>query len=80
MGFDQIVGIIIEQTAPVALAVFAMWMLNRTWEARSEDSKQYTVAIVAQRSELLDALNRNTEAITILCTMAKSEKSGQGHC
>ena len=74
MGFDQILGIMIEQTAPVALAIFAMWMLNRTWNARMEDGKQYTTAIIAQRGELLAALNRNTEAITILCTMAKSEK------
>ena len=73
MGFDQIVGLVIEQTAPVALAVFAMWMLNRTWEARLEDGKQYTAAIVAQRGELLDALNRNTEAITKLCMLADNK-------
>ena len=71
MPFDQIIGLIFEQTAPVALAVFAMWMLDRTWKARLEDSKQYTAAIVAQRGELLAALNRNTEAVTKLCMLAE---------
>jgi len=75
MPFDQIIGLIIDETASIALAVFAMWMLNRTWEARLEDSKHYAETIAEQRRELLEALNRNTEAVTMLNLLAKPKQA-----
>jgi len=71
MPFDQILGLLVDKTASVALAIFAMWMLNRTWEARLEDSKNYAATVAEQRRELLEALNRNTEAVTTLNLLAK---------
>ena len=71
MTFDVLVKVLFEQSAPVALAVFAMWMLNRTWEARLEEAKRHADEIGEQRRELLLALNRNTEALTRLCERAE---------
>jgi hypothetical protein len=68
MGFDQIVKIVIEQTAPVALAVFSMWMLNRTWEARIEEARRYAGELSELRRETLEALKQNTAAVTRLCS------------
>ena len=67
MPVDQILKLILEQTAPVALAVFAMWMLNKTWDARLADAKLYASELVDHRRELIEVLTANTEAITRLC-------------
>ena len=64
---DEILKLILEQTAPVALAIFAMWMLNKTWDARLADAKLYASELVDHRRELIEALIGNTEAITRLC-------------
>ena len=71
MTIEQILGLLIEQTAPVVLAVFAMWRLDKVWEARLEEARHHAEEVMEQRRELLDALNRNTEALTRLC-----ERSG----
>ena len=71
MPFDQILKLVLEQTSPVALAVFAMWMLNKTWEGRLADAKLYASELADQRRELIDALRGNTEAITKLCEREK---------
>ena len=68
---DEILKLILEQTAPVALAIFAMWMLNKTWDARLADAKLYASELVDHRRELIEALIGNTEAITRLCDQAK---------
>jgi hypothetical protein len=71
MPFDQVFALIVEQTAPAALAIFSMWMLNRVWEDRLEEAKRNAHEIDQLRIETLAALNRNTEAITRLCEQAK---------
>ena len=71
MTFDQVFAVLFEQTAPVALAMFAIWMLNRVWESRLEEAKRYAETLDKYRGEMLAALNRNTEAITRLCEQAK---------
>lgn len=74
MGLDQIVSLLIEQTAPVALAVFSMWMLNKTWEARLEESRRYAENLMDLRRETLEALNRNTAALVRLCERERVER------
>ncbi len=67
MPFDQMVKIIIEQTTPIALAIFSMWMLNRVWEARLSESNRHAQEIDELRRETLLALQQNTAAVTRLC-------------
>lgn len=71
MTLDAIFKVAMEQGAAMALAIFSMWMLNRTWESRLEEAKRYAGEIADQRRALLEALNRNTEAITKICEKAE---------
>jgi Na+(H+)/acetate symporter ActP len=71
--FEQVVKLVFEQSAPLAMAVFAMWMLNRTWESRLQEATRYAQEIAEQRRELVDALKGNTEALTRVCQMLKVE-------
>lgn len=68
--------IVIEQTAPVALAVFAMWRLNEVWKARLDEAQRYANEVREQRQELLGALNRNTEALVRLCERKRDAEKG----
>lgn len=67
MTLDAIMSIVLEQATPVALAVFAMWMLDRVWNARLQEATRHAEQIDAMRGETLKALQQNTEAITRLC-------------
>lgn len=73
MTFEQVMKLVFEQSAPLAMAVFAMWMLNRTWEARLDEANRYAQEITEQRRELIEALKGNTEALTKVCQMLKVE-------
>jgi len=70
---EQVVRLIVEQSAPIAMAIFAMWMLNRTWESRLQEATRYALEITEQRRELIEALKGNTEALTKVCQMLKVE-------
>jgi len=67
MTVDAIMSIILEQATPVALAIFAMWMLDRVWNARLAEATRHAQEIDEMRRETLQALQANTEAVTRLC-------------
>lgn len=50
---------IVQQAGLAGIAALALYMLNKVWEQRVEE-------INALRQQVLDALNRNTEAMTRL--------------
>ena len=71
MGFDQVIKVIIDNAGVLGLAIFAIWMLNKTWESRLEEAKRYAKEVDEVRRELLDALNRNTAVLSQFCELEK---------
>ena len=67
MPLDAIIKLIIEQSAPVALAIFAMVVLNSVWKERVAEVERHAVEIDQMRKDTLAALRANTEAVTRLC-------------
>ena len=68
----DLVKLITENGAVVAIAVFAVFLLNRVWEARHKDAQQYSEQIKSLYNEVTQALKSNTEAITRLTAIVES--------
>ena len=54
---------LVSQTGITGLAAFALWMLNRSWAERLAEMRRHGDEEKAQRGELMEAINRNTEVI-----------------
>lgn len=66
MNID-IVTLIANTGGTLGLAVFAIWMLNRVWELRFDEAQRNATTEREARQAVLDALNRNTDALRELC-------------
>ena len=62
MDFAEIVKLIGGETATLALAVVALWMLDRTWKARIDEANRYAGALEKINEQVRQAIERNTEA------------------
>ena len=62
LDFAEIVNLIGGETTTLALAIVALWMLDRTGKARIEDAKKATEKAEKREDLMRDALDRNTEA------------------
>ena len=58
-----IIDIIVQQGGLFGLAVFALWMLNRTYQDRLKVEDRHAQEIEEMRRATMEALNRNTEAM-----------------
>ena len=67
MPVGEIIKLILENSGLLGLAIFAIWMLNKVWEARLKDSERYAQQIDQMRKETLEALQQNTRVLTQLC-------------
>lgn len=63
----EIISLVANTGGTLGLAVFAIWMLNRTWEVRLAEAKKYAAELEQLHGETLDALQNNTAAMTRLC-------------
>ena len=66
MSPKDIVDLALNTGGVVALAAFAIWMLNQVWAARLEEQKRHTEQIAQMWEETRKTLDANTEAITKL--------------
>lgn len=66
MTAKDIVDLALNTGGVVALAAFAIWMLNQVWASRLEEQKRHTQQITEMWQETRRALDANTEAITRL--------------
>jgi len=62
----DIIDLALNTGGVVALAAFAIWMLNQVWSARLEEQKRHTQQITQMWEDTRKALDANTEAITRL--------------
>ena len=67
MPVGEIIKLIAENVGLLGLAIFAIWMLNKVWEARLRDSDRHAQQIDTMRKETLEALQQNTKVLTKLC-------------
>jgi hypothetical protein len=69
----DIITLIAQTGGTLGLAIFAIWMLNRVWELRLEESKRasqlrieekerYAQDLREMNCEMKDVIERNTEA------------------
>lgn len=66
MEVAQVATLIAQHGGLLGLSVFAIWMLNKVWEARLEEAERHAKAEYEMRIAVLDALNRNTKALAEL--------------
>jgi len=66
MNTTDIITLIAQHGGTLGLAVFAIWMLNRSWELRLEEAKRYADDLRQMQQETREALDRNTEAFVRL--------------
>ncbi len=66
MSAKDIIDLALNTGGVVALAAFAIWMLNQVWSARLEEQKRHTQQITQMWEDTRKALDANTEAITRL--------------
>lgn len=69
MSSPELIGLIAQHGGTLALAIFAIWLLNKTWADREERAREYAVRIKEFKDSMLDnnvmlraALDRNTQA------------------
>ncbi|MBU0491321.1 MAG: hypothetical protein KKA73_13570 [Chloroflexi bacterium] len=63
----DVVAMVANTGGTLGLAIFAIWMLNRVWADRLDAEKRRVIEMEALRSETLNALKNNTQAMTQLC-------------
>ena len=66
MDATNLLALVAEQGGFLGLAMFALWMLNKTWEARLEEAKRNTENIQQMWECTKNALEENTKAVTSL--------------
>ncbi len=59
---NEIITLIAEHGGTLGLAIFAIWMLNRTWELRLQEATRYASELRQLQQQTREALDRNTEA------------------
>ena len=69
MPVEDIFSLIMENGAVAGLAFFAIWMLNRVWQARIDETHQMW-------EQTKDALIENTRVLAKLC--AKLDEDNRG--
>ena len=62
---------LLTQGGTIALAAFAIYMLNRVWSERLEKEKQNTEMVKQMWEQTKCALEENTRAITLLIERVK---------
>jgi len=67
MGVENVIGLVAQHGGLLGLALFAIWMLNKVWEARVEEAKANAEEKAVQRQELLEVVKANTAVMTRLC-------------
>jgi hypothetical protein len=65
MELAQVISLVAQHGGTLGLAIVALWMLNKTWEARVDEEHTRT-------EQVRQALERNTEVLSRLC--ARLEK------
>ena len=58
----DLVTLIAQHGGTLGLAIFAIWMLNKVWELRLEETKRYANDLREMNCEMRDAIDRNTSA------------------
>lgn len=66
MELTQVATLIAQHGGLLGLSIFAIWMLNKVWEARLAEAERHAQAEFEMRCAVLDALNRNTKALAQL--------------
>lgn len=61
-GMANIIELIASAGGTLGLAVFAIWMLNKTWELRIEEVKRYADSLRDMNCQMREVIERNTEA------------------
>lgn len=67
MDIVALISSLVEQSAAVGLAIFAIWMLNRVWQAKQAAADHYAEQLKELYRSAQKAIDRNTEALTRLC-------------
>ena len=67
MQVGEMIALIAQSGGLLGLSIFAIWMLNKGWEARLAEEKRHSAVESQTRQQMQDALNRNTEVMTRLC-------------
>jgi len=57
----DIAQVIAQHGGTLGLAIFAIWMLNRTWELRVEEVQRYAERLEQMNCEMRNVIERNTE-------------------
>lgn len=67
MDIIEIITTVLDSSALAALAIFAIWRLERVW-------KQYNAEMRELRRETAIALQNNTAALARLCSQLDSQR------
>jgi hypothetical protein len=66
MTVAEIISLIANAGGSLGLAVFAIWMLNRVWEARLNEEKRHSDEMRQVWEQTRVALEANTKVLTQL--------------
>jgi hypothetical protein len=58
----EVIDLVAQHGGTLGLAIFAIWMLNRTWELRLEEVQRYAADLQDMNCEMRQVIERNTEA------------------
>jgi hypothetical protein len=62
----NLLTLITQAGGTMALAIFAMWMLNRVWEDRVKSAERYATDLRAMWDQMRTVIEENTTAIVRL--------------
>jgi hypothetical protein len=62
----NLLTLITQAGGTMALAIFAMWMLNRVWEDRVKSAERYATDLRAMWDQMRTVVEENTAAIVRL--------------
>ncbi len=71
----DIVTLVANTGGTLGLGIFAIWMLNRVWEARLIEERAHAQTVKTIWEATHAALVKNTEAITLLNERLEGGKS-----
>lgn len=67
----DVIELIAQTGGTLGLAIFAIWMLNRVWELRLEESKRNARCEQQRTDQVRQALRSNTRAMVRLIEMVE---------
>lgn len=67
---------VLDAGGTLALAVFAIWMLNRVWADRVAAEQRHAEQVREMWQQMQTVVQNNTQAITELCTRLGGKGNG----